>query len=125
MTEFFFDSHALWQYVALAAVVVALVFSFQAEMTPTAERVYRLTGVVVGIQVLLGLILWFLSSGWGLGFMQGWLHPLIGIAAVGVINVFTARARRAGAETGNSVFRTGIIIAVVLVVAVIGIGEMA
>jgi hypothetical protein len=125
VTEFFFDAHALWQYVALAAVVVALVFSFQAEMTPTAERVYRLTGVVVAIQVLLGLILWLLSSGWGLGLMQGWLHPLIGIAAVGVINVFAARARRAGAETGNRVFRTGIIIAVVLVVAAIGIGEMA
>jgi hypothetical protein len=125
MTDFFSNAHSIWQYVALAAVVVALVFSFQSEMSPTAERVYRLAGAAVGIQVLLGLILWFLSSGWNLGFMQGWLHPLIGIAAVGVINVFTARARRVGPETGNRVFRTGIIIAVALVVAAIGIGEMA
>ena len=125
MTDLFLNAHAIWQYVALAAVIVALVFSFQSEMTSTAERVYRLAGAAVGIQVLLGLVLWFLSSGWGLGFIQGWLHPLIGVAAVGVINVFTARARSAGPESGNRVFRTGIIIAVVLVVAAIGIGEMA
>lgn len=125
MTDFFFDAHAVWQYVALAAVVVALVFSFQPKMTSISVSVYRLAGAAVGIQVLLGLVLWFLSSGWSLGFMQGWLHPIIGIAAVGVINVFTARARRADPETGNRVFRTGIIIAVALVVAAIGIGEMS
>lgn len=125
MTEFFFDAHSIWQYAVLVVVIASLIFSFQSVMTPTAERFYRLTGVIVGIQVLLGLILWFLSSGWSLGFIQGWLHPLIGIAAVGVINAFTARARQAGPETGNRVFRTGIVVAVVLVVAAIGIGEMA
>lgn len=125
MTEFFFNAHSIWQYVALAAVVISLVFSFQSEMTPTAERVYRLTGVAVGIQVLLGLVLWIIDSGWSLGFMQGWLHPIVGIAAVGVLNAFVGRARKAESAEANGIARVGIILAVVLVVAAIGIGEMA
>lgn len=125
MREFFFDAHSLWQYVTLLAVVAALVFSFQKTMSPTSFKVYRATGGIVGLQVLLGLALWIFGSGWSLGFTQGWLHPIIGIAAVGVINVFTARAKETGPETGNKVFRTGIIIGLVLVVAAIGIGEVA
>lgn len=125
MTEFFFDAHSIWQYVALVAVVVALVFSFQTQMTPTAERVYRLTAVAVDIQVALGIVLWLASSGWGLGLMQGWIHPLVGLAALGVLHAYVSRARSAGPEGGNKVFRTGIILAVVLVVAAIGIAEMA
>ncbi|HEX6220679.1 MAG TPA: hypothetical protein VF115_06265 [Acidimicrobiia bacterium] len=125
MTEFFFDAHSVWQYVTLAAVVVALVFSFQTEMTPTSERVYRLTAVVVDIQVALGMVLWLASSGWSIGLVQGWLHPLVGLAALAVLHAFVARARAAGAEEGNRAFRTGIILAGLLVVSAIGIGEMA
>jgi len=125
MTEFFFDAHSIWQYVALVAVVVALVISFQARMTPTAERVYRLTAVAVDIQVALGIVLWLASSGWSLGLVQGWIHPLVGLAALGVLHTYLSRARAGGPEAGNKVFRTGIILAFVLVVAAIGIGEMA
>lgn len=122
MTDFFLNAHAGWQYVALAAVVIALIFSFQSEMTPTAERVYRLAGIAVGIQVLLGLILWFADSGWSLGFMQGWVHPIVGIAAVGVLNVYVGRAREMEPAEANRSVRVGVIITVVLVVTAIAIG---
>lgn len=125
MTEFFFDAHSIWQYVVLVMVGGALFLAFQSQMTPTAERVYRLTAVSVDIQVALGIVLWLARSGWSLGFMQGWLHPLVGLAALGVLHAFVAKARAAGPEEGNRVFRVGIIIAVVLVVAAIGIAEMA
>lgn len=125
MPEFFFNAHSIWQYVALAGVVIALIFSFQAEMSPIAERVYRLAGVAVGVQVLLGLILWTIDSGWSLGFMQGWLHPIVGIAAVGVLQSSVARARKTGPAEANKAVRVGIITAVALVVAAIGSGEMA
>jgi len=125
MTDVFFNAHAIWQYVALAAVIVALVFSFQSAMTPTAERVYRLTAIAVDIQVALGIVLWLADSGWDLGLLQGWIHPLVGLAALGVLHAYVSRARRASPEEGNKVFRTGIILATLLVVAAIGIGEMA
>lgn len=125
MVDFFATAHQIWQYVALAAVVVALVYSFQATMSPTAERVYRLTAVAVDVQVALGIVLWLASSGWSLGFMQGWLHPIVGLAALGVLHAFIGRARKTHPEMAQRTVRTGIIIATVLVVGAIGIAEMA
>ncbi|HJQ77127.1 MAG TPA: hypothetical protein VJ948_07675 [Acidimicrobiia bacterium] len=126
MSEFIFSAHSIWQYVVLAAVVIALVFAFRRPaMDRTAEIVYRITAAVVGLQVLLGVILWIANSGWSLGFLQGWLHPILGIAAVAVLNVFIARARKGDPGTANKTVRTGLLIAIVLVVAAIGIGEAA
>jgi uncharacterized membrane protein len=124
MTDFLDTAHQYWQYVTLLAVVVALVLSFQPRMTETIERVYRLTAVAVDIQVALGIALWLAASGWELGFMQGWLHPIIGLAALGVLHAFVGRARKSHPEVAQRTFRTGIIIALVLVVGAIGIAEM-
>lgn len=125
MKEFFFDAHSIWQYVALAAVLASLAFSLQRAMSPTAERMYRVTAVVVDIQVTLGIVLWILASGWSLGFAQGWLHPILGIAAAGVLHAAVGRARSIGAEEGNRRVRFGLIAVLVLVAAAIGIGDMA
>lgn len=126
MTEFFINAHMWWQYVVLLAVVVSLFFSFRsAMMDSTAETVYRVTAVTVDIQVALGLVIWLANSGWSLNFMQGWLHPILGLAALGVLHAFVGRARKGHPEVANSTVRTGLIIAIVLVVAAIGIAEMA
>lgn len=124
--DFLVTAHAWWQYAVVLAVIVSLVFAFRsAMMDSTAETVYRVTTVVVDIQVALGLIIWIFNEGWSLGFMQGWLHPILGIAAVGVIHAFVKRAREGHPEVANRTVRIGLIIAIVLVVAAIGIGEMA
>lgn len=126
MSDFFFNAHSWWQYVVLVAVVVSLVFAFRSPvMSATAERVYRITAVAVDIQVALGLVVWIVNSGWALGLTQGWLHPILGLAALGALHVFIARARRDPPETANRTVRTGLVIATVLVVAAIGIAEMA
>lgn len=126
MTEFFVNAHIWWQYVVLLAVVVSLFFAFRsAMMDSTAETVYRVTAVTVDIQVALGLVIWLANSGWSLDFMQGWLHPILGLAALGVLHAFIGRARKGHPEVANRTVRTGLIIAIVLVVAAIGIAEMA
>lgn len=126
MTEFFINAHMWWQYVVLLAVVVSLFFAFRnAMMDSTAETVYRVTAVTVDVQVALGLVIWLANSGWSLNFMQGWLHPIIGLAALGVLHAFIGRARKGHPEVANRTVRTGLIIAIVLVVAAIGIAEMA
>lgn len=125
MTDFFANAHAGWWYVVLAAVLVALVFSFQKEMSRGATIAYRVGGISVGIQVLLGLVLWFLVSGWSLGFVQGWLHPILGILAAGAVDGFRGRAVRTGGAGGQRIARVGFAITTVLVVIVIGLGEMA
>lgn len=124
MTDFFFEAHSIWMYLTVAAVLVAIGFSFQKEMTPTSERVYRLTTVVVDIQVALGIVLWLFDSGWSLGLMQGWIHPIVGLAALGVLHVFVGKAREADPADANKVVRIGIWLATILVVGAIGIAEM-
>ncbi|MFP3882836.1 MAG: hypothetical protein ACLFRT_07280 [Actinomycetota bacterium] len=126
MTEFFISAHMWWQYVVLIAVVVSLFFAFRnAMMDSTAETVYRVTAVTVDIQVALGLVIWLAESGWSLDFMQGWLHPILGLAALGVLHAFVGKARKGHPEMANRTVRIGLIIAIVLVVAAIGIAEMA
>lgn len=125
MTDFLFNAHSGWQYVALAAAVISAALSFTATMTPIKERIYRLTAVAVDIQVALGLVLWVSNSGWSLGFLQGWLHPILGLAALGVLHAFVGRARGAAPEDGNKIIRVGLIIATLLVVGAIGIAEAA
>lgn len=126
MTDFVINAHAGWQYVALLAVVISLVYAFRGpEMTSTAESTYRLTAIAVDIQVALGIIAWIAVSGWDLGFLQGWIHPIAGIAALGVLHAFVGRARKADRSEANRMVRTGMIIAVALVLVAIGIGEMA
>lgn len=124
--DFFINAHAWWQYVALLAVIVSLVFAFRGGMMDsTSEMVYRITAIVVDIQVALGLVVWLSNSGWSLGFAQGWLHPIVGLAALGVLHAFIGRARKGHPEVANRTVRTGLLITIVLVVAAIGIAEMA
>lgn len=126
MTDFFVSAHMWWQYVVLLAVIVSLFFAFRsAMMDSTAETVYRVTAVTVDIQVALGIVIWLANSGWSLGFVQGWLHPILGLAALGVLHAFVGRARKGHPEVANRTVRIGLIIAIVLVVAAIGIAEMA
>ncbi len=126
MTDFFVSAHMWWQYVVLLAVILSLFFAFRsAMMDSTAETVYRVTAVTVDIQVALGVVIWLANSGWSLGFVQGWLHPILGLAALGVLHAFVGRARKGHPEVANRTVRIGLIIAIVLVVAAIGIAEMA
>jgi len=125
MSDFLSDAHAIWQYVTIAGVAVALILSFQSVMSSAALTVYRVTAVLVDIQVTLGLLLWLTSSGWSLGFMQGWLHPILGMAAVGSIHAVVSQARRLEPAEANRRVRLGLIAVVVLVVAAIGVAEMA
>ena len=94
-------------------------------MDSAAETVYRITAVLVDIQVTLGIILWIIESGWNLGFLQGWLHPILGVAAAGALHGSVSAARKAHPEVANRNIRRGLFVVVVLVVATIGIAEMA
>ena len=67
----------------------------------TAETVYRLTAVAVGIQVALGIVYWLSNSEWRLGILQDWPHPIHGLAALSVLHAFIGRARKGDHELAN------------------------
>lgn len=125
MTEFLINAHSGWQYVALAALLISLLLAFRTkEMTSTAETTYRVTAIVIDIQVALGIAVWIASSAWSQEFLQAWVHPIAGLAALGVLHAFIGRARKADRDIANTIVRNGLIIALALVVAAIGIAEV-
>jgi uncharacterized membrane protein len=125
MTDFFFNAHSGWQYVTLIAVGASLGFSFRKTMTPMSERVYRISAVIIDIQVALGIVLWLFDEGWSLGFLQGWLHPIFGLAAVGAVHAVVSKARELDPVEANTRVRYGFLAVLVLVVAAIAVAEMA
>ena len=126
MTDFFVNAHSGWQYVVLLALVVALYFAFaRPTLNPTSSRAYSIAAIAVDIQVTLGIVVWILQSGWSLGFVQGWLHPIVGLAALGVLHAFLGRARKGHPENAGRTVKVGFGIALALVVAAIAIAEVA
>ena len=124
MTDFLINAHSGWQYVVLVALLVSLFFAFRRqEMTSMAENTYRITAVLVDIQVALGIAVWVATSAWSGEFVQAWVHPIAGLAAIGVLHAFIGRARRDESGNANRIVRNGLIIALALVVAAIGIAE--
>lgn len=125
MTDFLINAHSGWQYVVLVGLVVSLFFAFRSrELVARAETTYRMTAIAVDIQVALGIAVWLATSAWeDASFAQAWVHPVAGLAALGVLHAFIGRARRSDRETANTTARNGLIIAVVLVGAAIGIAE--
>lgn len=124
MTDFLINAHSGWQYVALVALLVSLFFAFRrAEMTSTAESTYRITAIVVDIQVALGIAVWVATSAWSGEFAQAWVHPLAGLAALGVLHAFIGRARKGEPAAANRTIRNGLVFALALVVVAIGIAE--
>lgn len=125
MTDFLINAHSGWQYVALVALLVSLFFAFRGgEMTSGSETAYRITAIVVDVQVALGIAVWIATSAWSGEFAQAWVHPLAGLAALGVLHASVGRARRAEPGSANRTVRNGLVLALVLVVAAIGIAEV-
>lgn len=125
MTDFLINAHSGWQYVALVALLISLFLAIRTkEMTPTAETTFRVTAVVIDIQVLLGVAVWIATSAWSQEFLQAWVHPIAGLAALGVLHASIGRARKSDRETANTTIRSGLIIALTLVVVAIGIAEV-
>lgn len=116
------DIHTLFQYAALLGVIAAIIQGFTGLLSP---MVFDIGIWVLRIQVVLGLIVWIGNSGWNLGAMQGFIHPIAGIAALGAAEAFNARGSRATDGSGDRTRANGFIIALVLVIAAIGVAEMA
>jgi hypothetical protein len=119
VTHFLIDAHLVWGYVTLFALLVALVLTFTALMSPRAEMTYRLTAIIVDLQVTLGVIVWLTDSGWSLGLVQGWVHPIVGLATLGVLHAFVARGRKADPEVAQRTVRLGIGLALTLTLVAI------
>lgn len=89
--------HSLWRWLVLGAAILAII---GAAVKPTSGakgwngRVGLIYTVSVDIQVLIGLILWVLSSGWALDPFFAFVHPLFMLLALGLAHMGRKQQKR-------------------------------
>lgn len=120
--------HDEMQYAVLAALVggVLLALWWSARGGAFQRLPFALAMVVVDVQVLLGILLWVGDAGWRLGAMQGVLHPLLALAALGAGHAALSRARRT--EDGPAAHRLvalGFVLATALVLLAVVVAVAA
>lgn len=114
--------HTLLGYLVVLVVLVAAVAALRAPAEPPVTRLSSLTMVLLDVHVTLGIVLYVVVDAWTYGSLVAYVHPTLALAALGVGHAALARARRsASARTAG----TGLLGALVLVVAAVGVASAA
>lgn len=113
--------HSLVRWLVLLAAVGALVGYARALGRPgfdvLAERLGSVYAAAIGVQLLIGVVLWLIGGRWGLDdVFLSVIHPLLMLLATGIASAGVARARRTrSAATGLA----GVGLSLVLIVLAI------
>lgn len=116
--------HQLLGYlVALTVLAFAVVGFADRRDSAGGEKLFAVPAIAIDVQVLGGLLMYWLGGYWQ---HPSWavrlLHPLLALSALAVAHVMLARARRhASAVSGRRTAATGLLVALVLVAAAIGV----
>ncbi len=121
--------HSLWRWVVLLAVTVALVRGVLGWLrggtwTSNDRLLALVTIITLDIQLVLGLIIYFIGNHWESGTFVAYVHPLVMIIAIVVAHTTTIMIRRT--EPATAKFRTlaiGLFIAIFLITAAIPSGS--
>jgi vacuolar-type H+-ATPase subunit I/STV1 len=111
--------HSLVRWLVLLAAVAALVGYGRARagggVDASAERLGAIYAAVIGIQLLLGVVVWVIEGRWnGANVFLSFIHPAMMILATGIASAGVARARRTRNATVGLV---AVIVSLVLVIA--------
>lgn len=120
--------HAELQYAVLAALVggVVLALWWSSRDRAFQRGPFAVAMVVVDVQVLLGVVLWAGDGGWRLGALQGFLHPLLALAALGAGHAALGRARKAGdGPAAHRLVAVGFVVATALVLLAVVVAVAA
>ncbi|MBW3606059.1 MAG: hypothetical protein KY460_14395 [Actinobacteria bacterium] len=113
--------HSLFRWLVLLAAVGALVGYGRARgpsgFDAFTERMGSLFAVAIGVQLLIGIVVWLIQGRWGGDdVFRSFIHPAMMILATGVASAGVARARRGQ----QAMLGLGtVIVSLVLVVAAI------
>lgn len=117
--------HTYLGYFVVVAVLVAAVLALRGPSVPPVSRTSSLTMVLLDVHVTLGIVLYVVVDGWAVGAfgaLVAYVHPALALAALGVGHAALARARR---SSSARVAGTGLLGALVLVVAAVGVARAA
>lgn len=128
MTELLLIVHPWLGYAALALVLVACLAAFKRAKDGVEFRagLYRAAYLLLSVQVLLGIVLYGLGGYWDAAPLIAYVHPVLGILALGVGQALLGRARRTQmAALAHRLAGRGLLITLLLVVLAIGVASFA
>jgi len=116
--------HSIWRWLVLVGLVVAVVYGFTrsadaAPLDKSTARPFTFALVMLDVQVLIGLLVWFAVGGWDLNVFLAWIHPIGMLGALGVGHALVGRAIRSGGSRGYRGAAVGVLAALVIVSALI------
>jgi len=113
--------HSIIRWFVLAGVLATIVVGFTSARAGRPwqgnDGLYRITAVVIDIQVAIGIILWLGTQAWSTeNAFIAYIHPVAMLGALGVFHAFVGKGRKAGEPSAHRSMAIGAIIALVLMV---------
>ena len=125
MQEFLVGLHSLTRWIVLLAMTAALVRGLllwlRGGVWTGLDRGLTLAAVVTTtFQALLGILIWIVERRWEGDAFLGFIHPLVMLAALGIVHAGSARVRRAdGAVAKGRTLAVSLFLALFLITAAI------
>lgn len=96
--------HSLMRWLVLIAAIAAIAGYARARgrsgFDALAERLGSLYAAAIGIQLVIGVVLWVIEGRWsGTNVFLSFIHPVMMLVATGVASAGVARARRTKSAT--------------------------
>lgn len=113
--------HSVLRWLVLLAAAAALVGYVRARgragFDQLTERLGAAYAGAVGLQVLVGLVLWFTQGRWsGDNVFLSFIHPLMMLVATGIASAGVARARRAPSAVVGLVTVVASVVVIILAI---------
>jgi hypothetical protein len=128
VTDLLFTVHQALGYLVSVIVLVTAVVAFGRAKNAQefTSGLYRGVFGLLSLQVLFGLLLYGLDGYWDAAPMIAYVHPVLGVAALGAGQALLGRARKTQmAADAHRLAGRGLVIALVLILAAIGVASAA
>lgn len=130
MYNFLTMAHSGWRYLALLALVIAVVKYLMTWLgnggwSKLDRQIGLITGIVIDIQLLLGLILWAVGAGMGIvgaNITRTVEHPVWMLIAIVVMHIGQARVKKA--DDGNKAKTAAITFIVTGLLVAVGVARI-
>lgn len=108
----------------IVLIVAVIAFGRAKDSREFDPGLYRLTYILLSLQVLIGLALYGLDGYWNAAPLIAYVHPLLAIAALGAGQSLLGRARKTQmAADAHRLAGRGLLLSFVLVLAAIGVAS--
>lgn len=128
VTDLLLLVHPWLGYAVAALVLVASLTAFKRAKDGLEFRagLYRAAFLLLSLQVLLGIVLYGLGGYWDATALNAYIHPILGVLALGVGQVLLGRARKTRmAADAHRLAGRGLLLSLLLIVLAIGVASIA